>query len=360
MRKRRRKANATMAIPIAPVQSRWRRSSLAETGASDLASAACYRFLENIRAHPIVVSELKLRDVERQVFRADLVERAYHAALEDRPETLNRVRVHRADHVFVVSVSDDLVLIAIDLPQAVVADPLIGHEQAHFLRNRFGHEFGKFVAGHALENARDHVALAGDGTDNRNLARTKAATSHLATSLAVVLVLGLAAYERLVNLYDAAKLLLRRDQRRTNLVAHGMGRLVAAEAHHALNLKGTHSLLARQHEVGDAKPVAERLLGVLENRSGEAREPIAVLRALAALPVKRLVAGGVVEVRIAAARAMNAKRPAAGDQIAKASLIVANRETILELGRRHLRDWFRSPCHSISPWGSSVGAYCHA
>jgi hypothetical protein len=30
------------------------------------------------------------------------------------------------------------------------------------------------------------------------------------------------------------------------------------------------------------------------------------------------------------------------------------------LGRRHLRDWFRLPWHSISPWGGSVGAYCHA
>jgi hypothetical protein len=35
-----------MATPIAPVQSRWRRSSLAETDASDLVSAACYRLPE--------------------------------------------------------------------------------------------------------------------------------------------------------------------------------------------------------------------------------------------------------------------------------------------------------------------------
>jgi len=37
---------------------------------------------------PIVVAELELRDVERHVFLADLVERADHTALEDRPEAL--------------------------------------------------------------------------------------------------------------------------------------------------------------------------------------------------------------------------------------------------------------------------------
>src|SRR5579863_330784 len=60
-----------------------------------------------------------------------------------------------------------------------------------------------------------------------------------------------------------------------------------------------HSLLARQHEMGDAIPVTERLFGVLENRSGEAREPKTVRSALAALPVKRLVAGGVAKIVIA-------------------------------------------------------------
>ena len=147
---------------------------------------------------------------------------------------------------------------------------------------------------------------------------------------------------------------------RADFMAHGMCRLVAAEAHHALDLEGAHSLLARQHQMGDPEPVAERLLGVLENRAAEARKPIALRRTLAALPVKRLVAGGVVKVRIAAARAMNALRPASRDQVAKAGFVVTNWETSLKLGRRHLRDWFRLPGHSISPWGSSVGAYCHA
>lgn len=42
---------------------------------------------------PIVISELKLRDVERQIPLAHLVERADDAGLENGPEAFNRVGV---------------------------------------------------------------------------------------------------------------------------------------------------------------------------------------------------------------------------------------------------------------------------
>ena len=64
---------------------------------------------ENVRVVPIVIAELKLRDVQRQILVADLVERADDAALEDRPEAFNRVRVDRADDVLLVAVIDDAV-----------------------------------------------------------------------------------------------------------------------------------------------------------------------------------------------------------------------------------------------------------
>jgi hypothetical protein len=185
------------------------------------------------------------------------------------------------------------------------------------------------------------------------LARTFAA------SLAVVLLVPmavrvLAADPRFVNLDNAAKLLLGRDQGRADFVAHGMGCLVAAEAHHALNLQCAHSLLASEHEMGDPIPVAERLLGVLEDRPGEAREPITLRRAVPALPVEGLVAGGVVQVGIAATRTGDALGPAASDQVAKAGFIVTDRETVLELPDGHLGDGFGSICHgglpSKSPW----------
>ena len=59
------------------------------------------RFAENVSVVAVVVAELELRDIQRQVLGADFVERANDAALEDRPEAFNRVGVDRADDVFV-------------------------------------------------------------------------------------------------------------------------------------------------------------------------------------------------------------------------------------------------------------------
>src|SRR5262245_6189210 len=58
---------------------------------SSCASAPCYGISEDVRVVPIVVTELKFRDVQRHVFCTHLVERTDHAALEDTPETFNRV-----------------------------------------------------------------------------------------------------------------------------------------------------------------------------------------------------------------------------------------------------------------------------
>src|SRR5580693_5644018 len=278
-----------MATPTASVQARWHRFRLAETDASDHASAACYRRSEHVGIAAVIVPKLKFCHVKWKILGADLVECADHAALEDAPKAFNRVGVNRADDIFVVRVTDDLVAVAVDLFQAVVTNPLIGNEQADFLRNGFGHELGKLVAGYAFENAGDDVALAGDCADNRNLAGPNAAASRLATAFAVVLILSLAADERLINLDNTAELRFRRDQRGADFVAHQMGGVIAAEAHHALNLQSADALLTRKHVMSDPKPVAQRLFGVLKDRLCNGGKAIAIRIALAALPVKRLV-----------------------------------------------------------------------
>jgi hypothetical protein len=53
--------------PIASIPVRWRRLSLAETVASVGVSAACYRRSGDIGVLPIVMPELKFRDVQRQM-----------------------------------------------------------------------------------------------------------------------------------------------------------------------------------------------------------------------------------------------------------------------------------------------------
>ena len=51
------------------------------------------------RLLPVVVAELELRHIERQIFTAHFMERADHATLQDGPEAFNGVGVHRADHI---------------------------------------------------------------------------------------------------------------------------------------------------------------------------------------------------------------------------------------------------------------------
>ena len=52
-----------------------------------IALASADRHSENVSVKSVVVSELKLRDVQRHIFGADFVEAADNPALEDRPKT---------------------------------------------------------------------------------------------------------------------------------------------------------------------------------------------------------------------------------------------------------------------------------
>ena len=86
---------------------------------------------ENVRAHAVVITELELSDIERQVLAADLVERAHDAALEDTPIALNRVCVDRADHVLACAVAH--VVVRVNVLEQPIAGMLIGGEQRDFV-----------------------------------------------------------------------------------------------------------------------------------------------------------------------------------------------------------------------------------
>ena len=64
-----------------------------------MASAPLNRRFENIRVVSVIIPELKLRDIQGHIFGANLVETADNAALEDRPEALNRVGMDGTDDV---------------------------------------------------------------------------------------------------------------------------------------------------------------------------------------------------------------------------------------------------------------------
>jgi len=300
--------------------------------ASLCASAPCYRFPEDIRVVPIVVSELELRNIQRHIFGADLVEAADNATLEDRPEAFNRVRVDRANNVLAVAVLHGEVREI--LPEVAVSAALIGSQQTNLIGNSLSDETLYGLASDVPQDARHHVALAAYRADHRDFAGASAATS--AAALIPMLVLVLAADPSLIDLDDAAKLGFRLDERGADFVAHGQGGFVGAEAEHPLDLQGAHPLLAGQHQVNDPEPVTERLIRILEDGPRDHGEAIAGARsAFVALPFERHGADRE-HLLVPAAGAPDAFRPAALHQIGFAGFLIG--EHVLELAGRHLRN----------------------
>ena len=70
-------------------RARWRRSQIAETVASSHVSAPCYGTPEDVRIVPIVESETELREIQRQIFLANVVVGADDPALQERPERID-------------------------------------------------------------------------------------------------------------------------------------------------------------------------------------------------------------------------------------------------------------------------------
>ena len=147
---------------------RWRRSSLAETDASDLASAHCYRVLENIGVQSVVITELKFRDVQRQVLPADLVEAAHNPALQQRPEAINGLRVHHAVNVLLLGMADEAVReVTFEVP---IAGMFIGNEEANVIGDGLPNKPVQGSGISIVDDSRDHVTLALDRADNDKLA----------------------------------------------------------------------------------------------------------------------------------------------------------------------------------------------
>jgi hypothetical protein len=305
---------------------------------------------ENIIVEPIVVSELKLSDVQRQIFRGDFVERANYATLEDRPEALDCVGVDSADNILAACMVDSGV--GEVFVEVLVADPLIGAEQANFGGNGFADELSECRSLHILNNAGDDIAFTADRTSNDGLARSTSRAT--ATTLANVTVLGFSADESFINFDNAAELGFRLHERGAYFVGHIQGGFIRAEAHHTLDLKRTNPLLAGEHEVNDAEPLPQGFIRVLEDGPGDDREPISLRAtggALGALPVE--ARRQRIDLGIAAAGTMDPFRPTPDFQVGLAGFLVG--EHGLELGDGHLMDGLGA-AHGVS---SLVGGYSH-
>jgi hypothetical protein len=133
----------------------------AEAPASSVASASSYRCSKNVCILAIVVAKLKLREVQRKVFLADMVEAAHHTTLEKRPERFDVIGVHFAAHIFANGVLYGVVRVS-DSAQIVVAFPFIRRDQISFVAYGLTYEAVERLSVRILNHLTDHVALPAD------------------------------------------------------------------------------------------------------------------------------------------------------------------------------------------------------
>lgn len=303
----------------------WLSENVDVSSVSD-ASATRYSRTENVGVFPIVVSELKLGNVQRHVFGANFVECADNAALNQRPKTLNRVGVNRADDIFLRPMANETMRIFFTKP--VIGAEIVSRQQTDFVGNCLMNEADQRFAVEAIEDAGDNLALPLDSADDADLAG--AGTASTTAPLIPMLILVLPADVGFVNLDNTAQLVgPMLTEASANAVAHVERGFIRTEAHIPHDLQRTHALFANQHKVHDLEPVTERLVGVLKDRPDQNRKPIATrLGAFGALPVKGTIGDGI-HVHIATAGAVDTFGPAAGNEVSFASILV--REHIVKL-----------------------------
>lgn len=294
-----------------PMASAFAHSSpriLAEHALQAACSATCYDCVENIRILAVIVAERELRQVQRQVCLAHIVERAHDATLQQAPEAIQVRRVNVAAHILALGMVDRLVR---ELTvQTGIASVFISGDQRHPLVYRLTHELTQCESVGIFDDLADHISLASNRTDHTDLSAANARQMRPFVTVAVFI---LAADVGFINLHFAHKLSKAPIfHRRSDSVAHIPGRPVVAAADLPMDLQGTDALLALGHQVNDLEPDPQGIVGILKDGFGQNGEAVAIPPAailMFADPMKR---AGLQDIHlgILAARAFDPIRPA--------------------------------------------------
>ena len=317
----------------------------AEAVASGATSASCYDAPEYIFVFAVIVTERELRNIQRQILFAELVIAAHDSAFQQRPEAFDVIRVNIPAHVFMRLVV--YVLMRESLREFLIARAFVCGNQIDFIRYGLAHELRQSFSRSIVDNLASDVALAGDRTDDGGFVQW--ATSAL--FLAPMAILVLAADVGFVH-FDLAHqfgeiVIFHRGANPRAHIPHGFV-AGALRENRALNLKCAHALLTVGHQEHHLKPHAQLVVRVLENRSTDNREAIAVALVagndLASLRVDRLDSAlanpmerpmrDVKDLFVATARATDcAIGPALGRQIGFAAFF--GRELSQQFRERH-------------------------
>ena len=131
-------------------------------------SASTYGRSEDVRVVPIVIAKFEFRNIERQIFAANLVISSNDASFDERPKAFNRIRVNCVKNVLANGVIYRLMRKAVFQP--LVSGIVIGAEQANPVRYGFADESFKREPIGVLNDAGNDVALALNGSDNGGFA----------------------------------------------------------------------------------------------------------------------------------------------------------------------------------------------
>jgi len=307
--------------------------------------ASLDRRSKNVRVLPVVITELEFGNIERHIFPAHFMERADDAALEDRPEAFDGLSMDCSYDVLASRMVNGRVWV---IPvERIVAWVLIGTKQADPVRHRLVDEGGESGGLDIRDHASNHIALAANSADDRRFAGTDTAGSTAAAALIPMPVFCQAADESFIDFDNSAELSNIFHESNADAVTHIPSGFKRTEPHITPNLASANSLFAGEHQMNDAIPIAERLIGVFEDCPGNMRKAIAVWRAFFALPMP-LARWQVIYSRIATTRATDALRPAARDQVSLAGLFVWKQ--FLELRDGQLMDLWGLFCagHGLS------------
>ena len=279
------------------------------------------------------MEELKLIQIQRQVLLTDIMVRANHATLEQRPERFDVVGMHFAAHVLVLAVAHYFMWKAW-LEQAIAA-VLVRSDQRNLICDGLADESVERWRIGALNDFTDHIALAGDRADHCGLVAHLSAPN--VSFLIPMAVLILAADEGLVHFHDSHQLLEivipHTSAEPMADVPSGVQRRTLAKEHPS-NLTRRNALQALQHRVENFEPSNERHVCVLENRADEHGESIGrvvLIGLVAAEPIEgpRL---GSVDLSVPALWAFHLSvRPATIRQISTARRFIGKgRHELLE------------------------------
>lgn len=162
-----RRLSANDFAPLNPAYFFGWSHARSEAATSNPASEACCSRPENIGVVAVVIPELSLSDIQRQVLAADLVIAANDGPLKQRPEALNRVRVDRTDNVLLLGVRDRAVREIV--AQIHVAAMFVGGEQADLGVADHVDELLHVVVIGAVNDTGHNIALALHGANDSNL-----------------------------------------------------------------------------------------------------------------------------------------------------------------------------------------------